>query len=133
MSVAIHALRRSRITAGSTALVLGAGAVGLLTAAMLLAHGAETVVISDIDTRRVSFAVDHGFADRGVSMPRRSGSTVDEKMEIARDAASLMGRQCHRGTETAVGEFDVVFECTGVEPCLQAAIYVRQDNAPEKD
>ncbi|KAL1953778.1 hypothetical protein VTO42DRAFT_2275 [Malbranchea cinnamomea] len=123
MSVAIHAVRRSKIPAGSTCLVLGAGAVGLLTAAMLVAHGAETVVISDIDARRVSFAVDNGFADRGVVMPRRSGSTVDEKLEIARDAASLMGQQCHRGTETPIGEFDAVFECTGVEPCMQAAIY----------
>ena len=123
-SVAIHAVRRSKISTNDTCLVLGAGAVGLLTAAMLIAHGAKTVVISDIDSRRVSFAVDNSFADRGVVMPRRSGTTIGEKLEIAQDAARLIGQSYHRGTETPIEEFDTVFECTGVEPCLQLAIYV---------
>ena len=124
LSVAIHAVRRSKLIPGSTCLVLGAGAVGLLTAAMLMAHGAGTIVITDIDSRRVSFAVENGFADKGVVMPRRSGSTIDEKLAITKEVAQILGAEFHRGTDKPIGEFDAVFECTGVEPCLQVGIYV---------
>ena len=130
LSVAIHAVRRSKLIPGSTCLVLGAGAVGLLTAAMLMAHGAGTIVTTDIDSRRVSFAVENGFADKGVAMPRRSGSTIEEKLAITREVAQLLGAESHRGTEKPIGEFDTVFECTGVEPCLQIGIYVSDQQAP---
>lgn len=126
----MHAVRRAQLVPGCTCLVLGAGAVGLLTAALLRVKGAGHITIADIVERRVDFAVANMFADRGVVLPRKNaGPTVEERMADAREAAALLGKD----TDTLVQngdrhppakQFDVVFECTGVEPCLQTAIYV---------
>jgi len=65
LSVAIHAVNRAQPTPGSTALVIGAGAVGLLTAAMARQSGCSTVTIADVDQGRVDFAIAKGFATHG--------------------------------------------------------------------
>ncbi|KAK3312412.1 chaperonin 10-like protein [Apodospora peruviana] len=70
LSVAIHAVNRASPEPGSTALVLGAGAVGLLTAAMARQAGCATVTITDVDQGRVDFAVSKGFATHGYVVPR---------------------------------------------------------------
>ena len=53
LAVAIHGLRRSGVTRGDRALVVGAGSIGLLTAAALRAWGVEC----DIVTRHAHQAV----------------------------------------------------------------------------
>jgi len=68
--VAIHAVNRASPTPGSTALVLGAGTVGLLTAAMARQAGCSTVTITDIDQGRVEYAIAKGFATHGYLVPR---------------------------------------------------------------
>ncbi|KAI9734158.1 MAG: hypothetical protein M1818_006636 [Claussenomyces sp. TS43310] len=116
-SVAIHAVRRASLAPGSTTLVLGAGAVGLLTAAMLRVKGSSKIVIADIEALRVNFAIQNECADFGFVVPRKRGVTIDEKLEIAVETAEL-------ASSAAGGErFDAVFECTGVEACVQTAIY----------
>ncbi|KAH6632717.1 chaperonin 10-like protein [Chaetomium tenue] len=70
LSVAIHAVNRAQPTPGSTALVIGAGAVGLLTAAMARQSGCTTVTIADVDQGRVDFAVAKGFATHGYVVDR---------------------------------------------------------------
>lgn len=70
LSVAIHAVNRASPTPGSTALVLGAGTVGLLTAAMARQSGCSTVTITDVDQGRVDYAVAKGFATHGYVVPR---------------------------------------------------------------
>lgn len=122
LSVAIHAPRRAQLTPGSTVLVFGAGAVGLLCAAMSKVSGASTVIIADIQAERVAFAVEYGFAHGGFVVPRKQGQTIDEKLQNAKDLAAFAG-QTKTPTEV-LGEVDTVFECTGVEACTQAAIYV---------
>lgn len=123
LSVAIHASRRAQLPSGSTTLVFGAGAVGLLCAAMAKISGSTTVVIADIDAGRVNFAVENGFAHRGFTVPMKRGKTIEESFEIARETAASIGKVEKSGGEP-VGEVDAVFECTGVPSCLQAAIYV---------
>ncbi|POR31156.1 Sorbitol dehydrogenase [Tolypocladium paradoxum] len=118
LSVAIHAVRRAALKPGVNALILGSGAVGLLVAAMLRVEKASSITIADIEEQRVNFATSNGFADKGVVVPRGRAETrsVDEKLALAQDtSALLMG-----GTDQ---QFDVVFECTGAETCVQAAIY----------
>lgn len=108
--------------------MLGAGAVGLLTAAMLQVTGSSKIVIADIEPRRVDFATLHEFADVGFVMPKKRGSTIEENLTFAREAAALVVGAASRSTEVengTAGQFDAVFECTGVEACLQTAIYVR--------
>lgn len=70
LSVAIHASNRARPEAGSSALVLGAGTVGLLTAAMARQSGCTTVTVCDVDQGRVDYALDKGFATHGYVVPR---------------------------------------------------------------
>lgn len=124
LSVAIHAARRAQIASNSTTLVFGAGAVGLLCAAMAKASGSDRVIIADIDKGRVDFATQNQFAHHGFVVPMKRGQAIEEKLEIAKHTAALAAR-VHVAGEQPVGEVDLVFECTGVESCLQAAIYVR--------
>lgn len=70
LSVAIHAVNRASPAPGSTALVLGAGTVGLLTAAMARQAGCTTVTITDVDAGRVNYAITKGFATHGYVVPR---------------------------------------------------------------
>lgn len=57
LGVAIHGCRRAALAKNSTILIFGAGAVGLLCAAMSKVYGAKTVIIADIQAERVDFAV----------------------------------------------------------------------------
>lgn len=123
LSVAIQAAKRAQLQAGATVLVFGAGAVGLLVAAMAKISGAGTVVIADIDQGRVDFAVKNNFADRAFTVPMKRGNTIEEQLEIAKETAAAIGKT-PRGSAGEVGEVDAVFECTGVPSCVQASIYV---------
>jgi len=109
---------------------MGAGAVGLLTAAMLrVAAASSNIVICDIDARRVEFATANGFADRSLVVPMKRGATTDEKLAIARETAVLALKASREGEgdgDDFLG-FDAVFECTGVESCMQTSIYVSDE------
>lgn len=123
LSVAMHARDRAALPQGSTVLVFGAGAVGLLAAAVSKAAGAKSVVIADIQKDRVDFATANGFADAGVVVPMARPQTIEDKLAYAKDVAESV-----KGTQVggqAIGEVSAVYECTGVETCLQTSIYVR--------
>lgn len=130
LSVAIHAVRRTPpgLVAGRSVLVLGAGAVGLLTAAMLRTADAGRITIADVEPGRVDFAVSHGFADVAVALPKKrpASDSADDKLALAREtAATLMERGNGGGGGGGAGpsQFSAVFECTGVETCVEASIY----------
>lgn len=99
-------------------LVFGAGAVGLLCAAMSKVSGASNVIIADIQGDRVDFAIANKFADSKILVPMKRPQEIADKLAFAKEVAEL--------AKAAAGgkEVDCVFECTGVESCLQAAIYV---------
>ena len=62
LSVAYHAVKRSGVVAGQTAVVGGAGPIGLLTAAVLHAIGVR-VIVSELSPLRRQKALDSGVAD----------------------------------------------------------------------
>lgn len=124
LSVAMHARSRAGLRPGADALVLGAGAVGLLCAALLKAGGARRVVIADILAERVEFAVREGFADAAFTVPMARPQTVEDKLAYAQDVAEKIAAVPVGADGEPVGEVDVTFECTGVESCLHTAIYV---------
>lgn len=120
----IHAVRRADIEQGSTVAVFGAGTVGLLTAAMAKLSGATTVVIADIDSGRVSYAVRNGFATKGfVVTPGRFVHETSDKLESAKALGSAMIENAREGEADFEG-VDVSFDCTGKELCVQAGLYV---------
>lgn len=124
LSVAIQACRRAQLPPGATVLVFGAGAVGLLVAAMARISGAATVVIADIDPGRIAFAVENHFAHQSFLVPTttQQGATIEEQLDRARGTAVEIGKM-RKGSHGTVGEVDAVFECTGVPSCVQASIY----------
>ncbi len=122
LGVAIHASRRAQIAQETSVLVFGAGAVGLLCAAMAKVAGSNHVVIADIQQQRVRFATQHGFAHEAFTVPAKKGRNIDEKLQNAKETAASAIGKIRNGT-APTGGFDVVLECTGVEACTQAAIY----------
>lgn len=129
LGVAIQASKRAQLAPGSTVLVFGAGAVGILVAAMAKISGAGTVVIADIDSGRVQFAVDNKFAHRSFTVPMKRGNTIEEQLDIAKEVAAEIGKITKESGEE-VGEVDAVFECTGVPSCVQASIFVSHSMIP---
>ncbi|KAJ8665344.1 hypothetical protein QAD02_007006 [Eretmocerus hayati] len=60
LSVGLHACKRADIRIGTTVLVIGAGPVGLVTLLAAKAMGAKTVVLTDIDQKRLELAKEMG-------------------------------------------------------------------------
>ncbi|QKX54419.1 uncharacterized protein TRUGW13939_01505 [Talaromyces rugulosus] len=128
LAVAVHAVRRAndiRAPLSKTplnCLIFGAGAVGLLCAVAAKAEGFKNVVMADIDQGRLQFALKYGFASTIFTVEMKRGQTIEEKLDIAKGtAAGIQGLQWSDGS--TVGHVDRVFECTGVESCLQGSIY----------
>lgn len=60
VSVALHAVRVAALSGGETALVIGAGMIGLLTLQAARAGGCSRVFVADIDSSRLKLARDMG-------------------------------------------------------------------------
>lgn len=121
LSVLLHASRRADLTPDhpSTVLVFGVGAIGLLACALAKSYGASRVVAIDINRARLDFALEQGFAQQVYCLPMvDKAKTTDEQLRRAKETVS-----------TALSEFnmpdgfDVVFECTGAEPCIQMSVH----------
>jgi L-iditol 2-dehydrogenase len=151
LSVAIHALNRASPVPGSTALVIGAGTVGLLTAAMALQSGCTSVTIADLDAGRVEYALSRGFATHGhivphhlafpssgsqtgTSTPSSGGSVTPAStfstashFDRAKALASEISAVSKSDEEFVLEEyedgFDVTFECTGKEVSMHTSLY----------
>ncbi|KAI0421076.1 GroES-like protein [Xylaria grammica] len=151
LSVGIRAVNRANPSSGSTALVMGAGTVGLLTAAMARQSGCASVTIADIDAGRVDYAIKHGFATHGFVVsrplqPSASSTSVSSHSESGfMTPASVISHSYQGQLEYAKrlateilsvskpppafqdeGEddgVDVSFECTGKEACMQTCLY----------
>ncbi|KAK7727255.1 hypothetical protein SLS63_007306 [Diaporthe eres] len=119
LAVAVHSVRKAAAKPGATCLVIGAGAVGLLCAAVAKISGYGQVVMADIAWNRLAFALQNGFADETLALvPMRPGS-VDEGLLFAKeDAAAMMAKNQDQ-------KFARTFECTGVEGCYRLQHYVR--------
>jgi len=124
LSVAIHATRRATIEPGDTAIVFGAGTVGLLTAAMAKVSGATTVVIADIDYGRINYALSNGFAHKGyIVTPQKDSNETAGKLAQAKELSSDIMQIASLNDPDFEGA-DVTFDCTGKEICMQAGLYV---------
>lgn len=77
----------------------------------------------DIDNGRLDFALEHGFASVVYAVPLRKGQTLEERLDIAQQTAAKIA-ELRWPDGQAVGRLQTTFECTGVESCVQAGIYV---------
>ena len=126
LSVILHASRRAALSAGQTVLVFGVGTIGLLACAVAKSQGASHVVAIDINQSRLDFAKANGFASQVFTVPPvDKGKTTEDQLRRAKEniQAALMKFGEPEG-------FDLVFECTGAEPCIQMSILVSPLHSP---
>ncbi|KYK56996.1 sorbitol dehydrogenase [Drechmeria coniospora] len=121
LSVAMHAFSRSALLPGANVLVFGAGTIGLLAGAVSKVYNSVAVVIADVRKDRVDFAVANGYADAGFVVPAANPQTTEDKLAFAKDVAEKIKALTVSGK--SLGGICAVYECTGVEMCLQSAIY----------
>lgn len=60
-AVALHGVRKLRIAAGDTGLVIGAGPIGNMAAQWLRIRGCARVILADVDPRKLELASGMGF------------------------------------------------------------------------
>uniref|UniRef100_A0A3P8RBY5 Sorbitol dehydrogenase n=1 Tax=Astatotilapia calliptera TaxID=8154 RepID=A0A3P8RBY5_ASTCA len=108
LSVGIHACRRAGVTLGSTVFVCGAALI--LTEVFILIiqfnSGYHPLLCSDLSEERLLMAKDLG-ADFLLTVRRGDGA-----QQLAKSVEEMLGAQPH-----------ITIECTGVESCIQTAIY----------
>ena len=114
-SVALHAVRVTQLQGGETALVIGAGMIGVLVLQAALAKGCSRVFVADVDPTRLKMAAELGAAETllasGDELRQRileltGGKGVDVALEaVGRDETVLAAIDCVRkgGTVTLVG------------------------------
>jgi len=130
LAVCLHAINRSQTAGsgagvpltGSTALVIGAGAVGMLTAAALSVSGVSQIVVADIDGPRLKIVEGLGDGRFGLKtflIPKKAPApTIEENLATATELAAQIS--AFAGLPAG---FDRVYECTGVPPCVQMGIF----------
>ena len=102
LAVAVHAVRRADVRMGETVLVIGAGAIGLLVAALCKRSGAAEVIVTDHAAFRLEMAAKLGAT-----------RTVNGREE---DLETVVRALTHgKGVDKA-------FECVGREETFVAAM-----------
>jgi L-iditol 2-dehydrogenase len=101
VSVALHAVSLSNIVAGQTALVVGAGMIGLLTLQALQVAGCSSVYVADVDASRLKLA-----ASLGANALRTTENNLVSQIAALTDG---------RGVDVAV-------EAVGVDETVRTAI-----------
>jgi len=99
-AVALHAVHVSQICGGETALVIGAGMIGLLTFQAACALGCARVLIADVDDTRLNLAKSLG----------------------ATETLHLSGAGLAREVIARTGGVDLALEAVGRQETLDAAI-----------
>lgn len=96
LAVAVHDVRRSELLVGQTALIIGGGPIGILTAMVAKINGASKVVISEINEQRIQFIKDMEMGFEVIN------PIIDDAEVLVNQYTKNMG-------------FDVVYEVSGVQ------------------
>jgi len=105
-SVALHAVRKSRLRIGDVAVVVGCGPIGLMTVQCALIGGAGLVIAIEPDERRRAMAL-----ATGAHLAVVPG---DEAREAIKEATNRLGA-------------DIAYDCAGIPQTMQQSVdLVRQ-------
>ncbi|GAW15573.1 hypothetical protein ANO14919_049870 [Xylariales sp. No.14919] len=116
VAVAVQICKVADVRAGQTVLVFGCGPIGALCQAVAKAYGALKVIGVDISKSRAEFAKTFG-AD-GIFIPGKPLDSDADPVDASRATAEEIIQQFRLGEGA-----DVVLECTGAAPCIQAGIF----------
>ncbi len=108
LSVATHAVRRADIKLGEKVLIIGAGAIGILTAALCRKIGAGEVAVVDFSAARLKLALELGAT---------TGINPNEQ-----DVLEMVGKL------TGGTGMDKTFECVGRESTFGQAMMALKKN-----
>ncbi|KAG9577238.1 GroES-like protein, partial [Aureobasidium melanogenum] len=114
-AVAVQIAKVADLRANQTVLVFGCGPIGVLCQAVAKAYGARKVIGVDVVKSRLDFAKSYG-AD-AVFLPPKPDHGI-EPVEHSERVATMIKKELDLGEGA-----DVVLECTGAEPCIQAGIF----------
>lgn len=107
LAVAVHIVKQASVQPGQSVVVMGAGPVGLLCAAVAKAYGASKVVSVDIVQSKLDFARDfastHTYLSQRVA-PEENAKAIKEQIGLPRGA-------------------DVVIDASGAEPSIQTSLH----------
>lgn len=115
LAVAWHAIRLSGFKQGQTALVLGAGPIGLALLMLLRVWGASTIVVTEVTHSRAEQAKKFG-ADMVINPIERVERTGQSGTSVADPVKSAVFNL------TAEQGVDVSFDATGIQSTLDSAI-----------
>lgn len=119
VAVAVQICKVAGLRGGQSVLVFGCGPIGALCQAVAKAHGASRVVGVDLSESRADFARSFGADD--VYVPPREEAAADSDVDPV-SASRAMAEKIV--TTFGLGDgADVVLECTGAEPCIQAGVF----------
>ncbi|KAM0441302.1 hypothetical protein ACHAPT_000611 [Fusarium lateritium] len=108
LAVAVHIVKQAKVKPGDSVVVMGAGPVGLLCAAVARAYGASKIVSVDIVQSKLDFAKDfastHTYASQRIA-PEENAKNILELADLPDGA-------------------DIVIDASGAEPSIQASIHV---------
>jgi len=102
LSVAFHAITRSKVQLGSSAVVVGAGMIGLLIIQLLKINGCGKIIAVDMIPEKLEMAKKFGATD----------VIIADKVEVPAEVYKLTGS---RGA-------DIAFEVVGLTPTVQNAV-----------
>ncbi|KAJ5744493.1 hypothetical protein N7533_009363 [Penicillium manginii] len=145
LAVCLHAIRRSRPPSkeevaaakttgeGTSALVFGAGAIGLLLASSLAAaENFSSILVADIDAARLEIAASLGLKtaliprDPTNPPPAKDAPHADQTawaLTNAQSVAAKLTEVANAADDAEITGFSRVYDCTGVPACVQAGIY----------
>ncbi|KAM0485226.1 hypothetical protein ACHAPX_001210 [Trichoderma viride] len=108
LAVAVHIVKQAQILPGQSVVVMGAGPVGLLCAAVAKSYGASKVVSVDIVQSKLDFAKSfcstHTYVSQRIS-PEENAKAIKELADLPIGA-------------------DAVIDASGAEPSIQAGVNV---------
>lgn len=102
LAVAVHSVRRSKFKPLDSAVIIGAGPIGILVGLVLKESGASRIIISDISEARLALCREFGF------------ETIDSRKESLTEYVS----------KTTEGEgVNIVYECSGAAAGAEEMTY----------
>ncbi|KAH6959778.1 xylitol dehydrogenase [Ilyonectria sp. MPI-CAGE-AT-0026] len=107
LAVAVHIVKQAQITPGNSVIVMGAGPVGLLCAAVAKSFGATKIVSVDIVQSKLEFAQELASTHTYVS----------QRISPEENASALL-EQCN-----LQGGADVVIDASGAESSIQTSLH----------
>ncbi|KAG6002446.1 hypothetical protein E4U21_003089 [Claviceps maximensis] len=107
LAVAVHIVKQARVQPGQSVVVMGAGPVGLLCAAVARAYGASKVASVDIVQSKLDFAREFASTHTYLSQrmaPEDNARAIKQHLDLPQGA-------------------DIVIDASGAEPSIQTSLH----------